>query len=78
MPQESHIAIGAEDAAVIGHLAQQIGIEPGILVRIAAHALADHIRQHGTLTLPVRIATPQTQQINGKGPHNILSGPWSS
>lgn len=75
MSQESQFALAADDAAVISRLAQQIGIEPGILVRIAAHALADHIRQHGALTLPVRIVTAPVQQLGAA--QNILSGPWT-
>ena len=71
--QTGHIALSTADAATIESMAAQIGVDSGVLIRIAAHALAQHIRHTQQLTLPITIA-PATLETALQDAGKILQG----
>lgn len=85
MASESRTAPDPTDLAVVRRFAALTGMEAQTLVHLAVAALAEHIRQHGSLQLPVRIGPPSplcahcplARVIHSAPPtDNILTGPW--
>lgn len=75
------------DLALVEHFAALAGVDSRTLVNLAVAALADHIRQHGSLQLPVRIGPPSPlcahcpltkalQSSREASSTNVISGPW--
>jgi len=61
MSAPTPIAVSSADSAVIDSFAAQAGIPGNQLITAVVAAFADHLRQHGSLTLPVRIGPPSPQ-----------------
>lgn len=49
------------DTILLQNFATQLGITPSTLIHLAAHAIADHLRQTSSLTLPLSIGLPSPQ-----------------
>lgn len=82
------LTIDPDDAAVINTFAAQLGTTGSHLTAIAVKAIADHLRLHGSLTLPLRIGLPAPHCVhcplaklpdparhNGQ-PLNVIQGRW--
>lgn len=84
MSLERSTAPDPEALATVQRFAAQSGIDAHTLIDLAVAALAEHIRQHGSLQLPVRIGLPSplcahcplAKLLETAPPANITRGPW--
>lgn len=81
------LTIDPDDAAVINTFAEQIGTTGSQLTVMAVKAIADHLRLHGSLTLPLRIGLPAPHCAHcplarlpdsavHTAPQNVIQGRW--
>lgn len=89
MNTEATPPLTAADLAAVSAFAAQSGLDTSTLIRLSVQAMAAHIRQHGTLTLPVQIGVSSPfcvfcphsraqKPMASTGTNNIVPGPWPS
>lgn len=67
------------DAEIVSQFAKTAGIDPDSLLSAAMHALAQQIRQHGTITFPLGVGNCATcPHLLRERPKDgtIIKGPW--